>query len=253
MSSLRGKNIVVSREREHALSFVGTLERQGAEVVGLPLIKFRHILDESAQTVLENLDRFEWLLFTSVNGVRFFFESLDQEGISHSTIQSKKIAAIGSKTEDYLKEYVPDVDFVPTTFDAEHMGPQFLEMGPESVLLVKGNLSREVLDVFFKENGVEFESVTVYETSTNREAANRLIGMESVDAWVFSSPSTIDAWMELSEDSVDVWLTKPCFCIGPTTAQRAQEVGFETVILPENYTLDELADIIVDCYERGML
>ncbi|SEP94090.1 uroporphyrinogen-III synthase [Piscibacillus halophilus] len=252
MSHIMGKKIFISREESKAQDFIGPLERHGAQIFAQSLITFELRHSKLHENLLRQLSQYEWLVFTSTNGVKYFFETLNLYEIPKDEIYHLKIASVGSKTQESLEQNGIKVDFVPEIFDAEHFSQAFItEAKPSNVLLVKGNLSRQVIDRKLDEELISYETITVYNTVFNEQAQDDLqhIMKHSIDAWTFTSPSSIDAFIYL-QDSFEGSLSKPCFCIGHTTQQKAKEVGFTETYVPKIFTLEGLAHEVIDFYSR---
>lgn len=251
MTQLMGKTIFISREETKAQDFIAPIERQGANVLSHSLISFELRTSEDHRAVLAQLNTFDWIVFTSANGVKYFYETLNAYKVSNSQVRHIKKAVVGKKTQQFLELYGETVDFVPNVFDAEHFSQTFIvEEQPAKVLLVKGNLSRKVIDDSLNQSNIPFETITVYNTIVNREVEKQLKDVleQPIDAWVFTSPSSIQAFEEFIDLEDASILDQPCFCIGHTTQDQANRVGFKQTIVPYEFTLEGLAEAVSDYY-----
>ncbi|WP_027963570.1 uroporphyrinogen-III synthase [Halalkalibacillus halophilus] len=254
MTAVAGKEILLSREPENATPFTRKLEEVKANVHCIGLIEFQdcfsytHLLN----TPLHSVD---WLFFTSMNGVRFFFDQVKNDAQMMEFLTTIQIAAVGPKTKAAVKDYGFEVDFIPSVYDADHLADEFLQkFEPNHIVIVKGNLSRNILDNYFKTMQVPYTPLIVYETKVaegKKVQLDELTKNYQLDALVFTSPSNIDAWLKMSSKSTS-YLNLPCFCIGETTEKKARESGFSTIIKPERYTLEELANSVIAYYERSI-
>ncbi|MDQ0351171.1 uroporphyrinogen-III synthase [Alkalibacillus filiformis] len=238
------KEILLSRSLDQSNPF-SKLDLDQVTVRGVPLIKFAQYDEENAERTLHSLNTFDWIIFTSHNGIKYFFNLLEQYNISKEVLRRKKLATVGSKTAETLKSFGFVADFVPDVYDADRMGNQMLqEQQLNHVLLVKGTRSRSVLDDLFTQHNISHLTLTVYDSVTNQDEEESIIDVltnSRLSAVVFTSPSSIEAYFALGGRLAQNTVHLPCFCIGETTADYAYKVGFNQVIVPETYTLDALA------------
>ncbi|GEL77442.1 uroporphyrinogen-III synthase [Tenuibacillus multivorans] len=254
MSFLLDKHIFLSRDEEKASDFIDLLNEKDAKISALPLIKFESTdLDES-QALFNQLRDFDWIVFTSANGVEYFFHHLENHRLSIEPLKQLKMAVVGTKTEQTLQQFGFNADFIPSHFDAEHFSREFTERyHPRHVLMIKGNLSRRVIDEAFDRVGCHYENMYVYRTLTNAEIQkplNHLVDQQEIDAWVFTSPSSIEAFFKLINHRGASVLGKPCFCIGHTTEIKAKEYRFKHTLVPDVFTLEGLAYKVIEYYAR---
>lgn len=255
MEPLAGKRVLVTRGKSQASTFSEQIEKAGGVAVETPLLTFQLNDTKENYHILTKLHDYSWVFLTSSNGVKFFFELLRRKGIRIP--ETLLFAIIGQKTERMLKAFSHEADFLPTTFDAKTMGKEFFSRsdaeGP--ILYVRGNRSRDVLPHIFEEKRVFFQSITVYDTLLLKECKNKLLDLlkrEELDALTFTSPSTIQAYQSLVKAATSDGKHLPCFCIGPTTADKAEQTGFSNVFVPEQYTVDHMVEQIIQYFcEEG--
>ncbi|WP_054753463.1 uroporphyrinogen-III synthase [Piscibacillus salipiscarius] len=120
MSQLKGKTLFISREFAKAQDFIVPLKEHGVNVIAYSLITFELEESVSHRETINQFNQFDWVVFTSANGVRYFFETLDNHAISPSEIQHIKKAVVGSKTKEALEQYGVQAHFLPEIYDAEH-------------------------------------------------------------------------------------------------------------------------------------
>lgn len=247
-NSLRNKKILITREAEAAKQFAKQIRKYGGEPVLAPLLEIRclpYVFEGFAEG---KLAQFEWIFFTSVNGVRCF---LNQS----PNIESCKIAAVGPKTAKAVEESGYAVDFIPSTYNAEVMAKEFFSTYPDSghALFVRGNLASSVLlDAFTKANK-SYKCVEIYETTINMQAEaclRAVLREQSIDFVTFTSPSTIDAFLQLTIGE-PIPKKLPVVCIGTTTEAHAREVGFTKTIVPENFTIEGMIEVMSREMERS--
>lgn len=244
---LQNKQILITREEKQAKTFSEKVLRQGGEPVEVPLLAISCTDRLADRPIFQSLAVYKWIFFTSANGVNCFFQLLHKHHIQPTILKNVKIAVVGHKTEDALNGYGLTADFIPTIYNAEHMALEFLHRFTVegSFLLVRGNRSRTVLPERFSKIGVDFAAIEVYETNFNYKMANRLnevLKKKWYDFITFTSPSVVDAFTEMAETAYE----KTCVCIGTTTEARARELGFTTILTPEEFTIDGMITNICD-------
>ncbi|MGR9049177.1 uroporphyrinogen-III synthase [Halobacillus faecis] len=240
MQPLQGKRILVTRGQSQARSFIERIEAEGGVIYHTPLLSFQLNDSESHQEILTRLHDYSWVFITSANGVKFFFELLKKYKVE--VPHHLKFAIIGSKTEKHLNELGFQADFIPSKYHASSMGEEFLarEPLPGLILYIRGNRSRDALPRMFKDKGVFFHSMTVYDTLLVEDKKPEILAWiqeRKIDALTFTSPSTVRAFVSMvKEKGTEI----PCFCIGPTTAKEADKCGFTNVHVPEQFTITHM-------------
>ncbi|KHE72990.1 uroporphyrinogen-III synthase [Halobacillus sp. BBL2006] len=255
MEPLAGKKVLVTRGKSQASTFSDRIEEEGGVAVLTPLLTFQLNDTKENHHILTRLHDYSWVFLTSSNGVKFFFDLMKRKGVPVPV--TLRFAIIGKKTEQMLRSFGYEADFMPTAFDAKTMGKEFFkdryEEGP--VLYVRGNRSKDVLPQIFEEKQVFFQSITVYDTLLVKDDQRKLLDMlkrEELDALTFTSPSTIQAYMALVKGTQANGKGLPCFCIGPTTAEKAERSGFKKVMTPEQYTIDHMVERMIQYFcEEG--
>lgn len=254
--SLQGKRILITRAKEQAKSFSRQVEELGGIPIGIPLIKFQCPIDtEIIESTLRNLHSYDWIVFTSVNGVQFFFDFLDIFNIDYSSFNRPQIAVVGKKTLEPLQEKGISVDLIPEQFVAESLIEEIAKkVSPNSrILLARGNLGRSILPEKLTELGMIVDDLFVYETVADIEKKQQLVDLiqsQSLDMITFTSSSTVTYFIELLAGIPwrDYLKSVPIACIGPITEQTAVEVGIHPDIVALDYTIDGLVDSIVKFY-----
>jgi uroporphyrinogen III methyltransferase/synthase len=240
---LFGRRIVVTRAREQASELRVRLEALGAEVVELPSIAVTPL----AVTVPE-LDAFEWLVFTSANGVVHFFEcGLAPAGLDARALAGVRIAAIGPGTATALAARGVRADLVPERFDAESLLEAFPPPGTagERVLLARAESARDVLPDGLVAAGYDVEVLPVYRTEVatpDPEVVER-VRRGDVDALTFTSSSTVTNFCDLVGA-----LPEPApsvISIGPVTSRSARARGLAVTAESDPHTIDALVDTVV--------
>jgi uroporphyrinogen III methyltransferase/synthase len=258
---LEGRTVIVTRAASQAADLTTMLEGYGANVIVCPTIEIREPdnydhLDEA----LDHLYGYDWLIFTSTNGVEFFLRRLAHRGLQISDLDEIKVCAIGQRTADKLHDAHVHVDLVPSESTAEGVFLALSEFvtGDEhlrglNILLPRAAVGRDVLPDELRKAGARVDVVTTYQTvlpdNIDRgKLAAMLTG--SGDCIAFTSPSTIKNLAKLF-DTHDLGKTLPNIavaCIGSVTAKAAAEYGLRVDIQPDNFTTKDLAQAIANFY-----
>ena len=243
--SLKGKKILVTREESQAKQFSDMIEQYDGISVEVPLLKIH------CREVEKNipLNDFDWIFFTSAHGVDCFFKKYT----GYKFERKHQFATVGHKTEKALKKYGYKATFIPSTYNAEVMAKEFFNTYPNAnhILLVRGNLSREILVTELKERQLTFETVVVYDTMDNIEMKESLLAVlreEDIDFLTFTSPSTVKAFMKMVRDEscLNKILQLPCVCIGTTTEKIAHKQQFTQTIVPQTFTIENMVESMID-------
>jgi len=247
---LFGKKIVVTRSREQASALTEALEGLGAEVIEFPVIKIVPPADWSpVDAAVDSMSSYDWLIFTSVNGVRCLVDRLLATGRDVRALAGPKVAAIGPSTAETLACLGVRVDYVPAEFVAEAVVDQFPEtVTGKRVLLARAGEAREVLPEKLTELGAEVTVVSVYGTvleDSDASEVKRMLAAGEIDAITFTSSSTVRSFIELVGGVESVAESARIACIGPITARTAEESGLKPDVVAEAYTIGGLVEALV--------
>jgi uroporphyrinogen III methyltransferase/synthase len=255
---LFGKRIVVTRTREQASDFVALLSELGAECVEFPTIEVIPPPSwKELDRAIKNLETYQWLVFTSVNGVRHFFDRLEHAGLDARTLKGVRVAAIGPKTADAIRAKGVNPDLVPQEYRAEAVVEAFGKQGVKGVriLLPRAADAREVLPQELEKMGARVEVVEAYRTvkpQGRKDEIKAMLEKGDIHMVTFTSSSTVSNFMDMFQEESDQllkWMkTVTVACIGPVTAKTAQDRGLSARITPSDYTIEALAKAIVDYF-----
>lgn len=252
---LFGKRIVITRAREQASEFLSLLSGLGAECLEFPSIEIVPPENWKAlDQAIKDLETYQWLLFTSVNGVKYFFERLDHHQKDVRDLKGIKIGAIGPKTAEAISKKGIKPDLVPKEYRAEaiikEMGKQ--EIKGAKILLPRAEKAREILPRELENLGAEVDVITTYRTikpDHDLDKTKEMLKQGQIDLVTFTSSSTVSNFIEMFEpdvDSLKSWMQKVIVaCIGPITAEKAKEKGLSVDIMPEDYTIEALTESIL--------
>ncbi|MBM3497489.1 MAG: uroporphyrinogen-III C-methyltransferase [Armatimonadetes bacterium] len=255
---LFGRRVLVTRTREQASALSERLRRLGAVPLELPLIEVQ-ALDayEALDAALDDMARFDWLVFTSANGVAAVRERLRARGLDTRDLRGPRVAAIGPGTAEPLEQIGVRVDLIPERFIAESLadGLEAQGMAGSRVLIARAEEAREVLPERLAAAGAEVIVAPCYRTAPRAGAGEELQVLLSegrIDVATFASSSAVEAFAACvaPEGIGDALGGVAIACIGPVTAQTAEAHGLRVDVLPEEHTIPALIEALV-AYCRG--
>jgi len=250
---LLGKRIIITRAREQASDLVKRLADQGAECLEFPTINVVAAEDTGPlDAAIGNLSAYDWIVFTSVNGVKFFFERLFESGRDVRALNRLRTAAIGPVTAEKLRSQGLISDIIPETYRAEAVVAAFRkeDLKGKKVLLPRAAEARPVLPVELRKMGAEVDEVTVYHTENVKDNADELIeqlAAKTIDLITFTSSSTVKNFKALlpPDNFKDLMEGVTVASIGPITSDTAADSGFDVHITAGTYTIPGLCDAIL--------
>ncbi len=245
--------VIITRPRSQADSFAQALTEAGFEPVFFPVIEILPLEENVAlERAIEKLSCYDWVIFTSVNGVKVFFETM-----SHVTgnIENKarfgavKTAAIGPKTAKALQQQGIEPDFVPDEYVAEAILPGLGDLRGRWVLLPRAEAARKALpEAILAVGGIAHE-IAIYQTIPAIPDTAGLEALKSgVGAVTFTSPSTVENFVQLVRqaglDPLHLAGNPKIACIGPITQKAAINLGFTDTIIGKDYTTEGLIRLL---------
>lgn len=253
-SPIFGKRILVTRARAQASALTELLYEKGASVIEAPTIKIEPPSDNYAaiDAAIQNIEKFSYLIFTSVNGVREFFNRLCLAKKDARALANVKIAAIGKVTAESLLSYGIIPDIVPKEFRAEGLIDALKDKVGENdnILIPRAEAAREILPKSLTKLGAKVTVAPVYETVTETENGEKIREMllnNEPDIVTFTSSSTVTNLLKLIGDANLLKGVKTA-CIGPVTAETLKKAGIEPAIVAEEYTIEGLVTAILNSF-----
>jgi uroporphyrinogen III methyltransferase / synthase len=260
---LAGRTIVITRALAQADDFSAELHSYGAEVVLCPTIEIGEPSSyERLDEAIDHLYGYDWLVFTSVNGVDYFFQRLKARERNISDIDELKVCAIGEATAERLHDLHVHVDVIPEEFKAEGVFEALKGFvgGADglknlNVLIPRASVARDYLPRALEESGARVDVVPAYRTSLPANLdRGRVAAMLSggTDCIAFTSSSTVRNLAQLfdTQDLRQALAGIVIACIGDVTAKTAAEYGLKVNIQPDEFTIPALARSIADYFER---
>jgi uroporphyrinogen III methyltransferase/synthase len=248
----KGKKILITRAREQSGDFATLLKKMGAEVIEFPTIEIIPPLRwKEVDQAIDQLKSYDWLIFTSANGVNFFWQRLAERSRLRRLPSTLKVCAIGPATAHQLKEKKISVSYIPKEFIAESILEGFKKrwIKGRRILLARAKKARDILPYGLKKLGAKVDVVGVYRTVKPKGGSKKLkelLTEGKIDVITFTSSSTVNHFAELLKKENLKKLLKgiPIACIGPVTARTAKGWGMKVQIQPKQYTIPALAQAI---------
>lgn len=247
---LFGRRVLVTRAADQIGGFSRMLEERGAQVVECPTIQLAPPETwDGVDAAIERLPDTDWLILTSANAVRFFFERLHELGRDSRSLGRCRVCAVGPKTAEALHVQGIRPDLLPDEYTAEGVLAAFsrLDMRGSSVLFPKADRARDLIPPGLEQMGATVVSPVLYRTlMPERLPDEALQALEQgyLDAVTFSASSTVSnlALLVGGPERLQTLLSGVAVAsIGPITSKTCRELGLTVAIEPVNATLDELA------------
>lgn len=250
---LFGKRVLVTRTRKQASSLVTQLRDQGAATFEFPTIEITP--NEEAYAKLDasiaEMSTYDWLIFTSANGVEIFMQRLKALGLDGRKFGTTHVCAIGPATRDMLRDYFIEADLVPEKFVAESVLDALAgKVKGKKILLPRAELARDVLPKGLENEGAAVTTIDLYHTTIPSGTTDELKKLiENTDLVTFASSSTVDNFVKILGADFDSVKGKiKAATIGPVTTQTAREHGLEIACEAREYTIPGLVDAIMNYY-----
>ncbi|OGH98846.1 MAG: uroporphyrinogen-III C-methyltransferase [Candidatus Melainabacteria bacterium GWF2_32_7] len=248
---LFGRKILVTRARHQASALVKKIEEAGGRAIEFPTIEIQsNDNDSQLKQMFDSLNNYQWIIFTSVNGVEIFFEKLKSNDKDIRTIGQAKLCAIGEATRQALENYYLKVDFTPQEYVAEALVEGLKERikAGDKVLIPRADVAREILPDQLKEIGAVVDVVPLYKTVLPNRSAEELKDiLDKVDTITFASSSTVTNFIQiLGRENLHLLDNKEIACIGPITLDTAQENGLKSIKMARKYTIDGLVSLLME-------
>jgi len=242
---LRGQRIVVTRARGQADALAERLRVLGAEAIELPSIEIGPASDYGPlDRAIAALDSYDWLIFTSANGVRAFVERLDRSLADWRNLRAR-ICAIGPATRTAVEALHLKVDLMGKEYVAEGLLAAFAEYELRGcrILLPRAAVARDLVPVELTRRGAQVDVVEAYRTVIPEDAAERIAELGAVDWITFTSSSTVQNFVTAGGsrllDGAKV------ATIGPVTSETARALGIEVAVQASTYTIGGLVKAIL--------
>lgn len=258
---LFGKRVLMTRAKEQAGELAGLLAASGAEPIEGATIQIVEPKDWApVDQAIDAIDRYDWLIFTSVNGVGQFMNRLRALGHDARSLAGRRICCIGPRTAEELAQYGVNADVVPVEYQAEGVLATLAEsdLSRARILIPRAEVARELLPEELRASGAVVDVIPVYRTEIPRESIDgwkRLLADRQIDIVTFTSSSTVRNFIELVGGEAQARLliqSVAVACIGPITAQTARDAGLAVAIMPGENTIPALVEAMAGYFSKSV-
>ncbi len=258
---LFGKQMVVTRTREQASELVALLEEHGADCLEYPTLHMEPVDEYTLlDQALQEIGDYQWLLFTSLNSITWFFKHLWKNGMDARSLGGPRIAVVGSATADKLLQYGLKADLIPEKFTGEGLAEALIKtnVAGERILLPRALKAREILPEMLDQAGATVTIAPVYQNvppQGRKDELRERLENGTIELVTFTSSSTVDNFLTMVDASSDEELHRlmdpvTIAVIGPITADTVQKHGLKVDIQPKQYTIADMVASIVAYYQR---
>ncbi len=271
---LFGKRILILRPEGQIDNLAKALLDKGASVIKFPIISILPYNDPNLPYILERINTYDWLVFTSSNGVSLFFEKFDDIRLFYGP----KIAVIGEKTRDCVLKFKLKVDLMPEIYDQEALLFILLkeDIKGKKILLIRSKEGRDILIKGLTKNGANVTPVTLYDvepTTKDPSPIKDLLREGKIDLICFTSSSCVSSFLNLIEKELisyqfafksrtrrqearnegELVSNIKIASIGPITSKALTDNGLFPNIVAQTFTDEGLVDTICGYYENLVL
>jgi len=262
---LAGKTVMLTRPPAQSAEMTARLERLGATVIHCPTIEIVEPTSwERLDATIAGLESYDWLIFTSANGVEFFFRRLAEkrpDGLS--AVSRLQTCAVGPATARAIAAAGGRVELTARDSTGEGVLAALIEAvgGEEKLaglrfLLPRARVARELLPAELARRGAQVDAVEAYQTvrpAADREGLMRWITESRVDAIAFTSPSTVNNFAALisADDLADSLRGIIVASIGPVTSDALRAYGLTEIVQPQAYNAAALVEALVEALTQG--
>lgn len=239
---LDGKRILVTGSRNMADSLEKEFEQYGGETIAISLVET--IPDYSdCDDILNCIEKYSWLIFTSANGVNIFFDRLKSLKLDIRKLANAKFAVVGTSTKKALEKYGLYADFIPSKFTSKTLADELSEdlTHKDKVLIVRGKQGKNFIEDKFNDMSVDFDKICIYETIQDERRADEVKRIcFDVDYIVVTSGSGARALKDMAgceHDNIVV--------IGPVTKRDCEEAGLSVKLVAEEFDARGIVDVII--------
>lgn len=264
---LFGKRVVVTRTREQASELVEQLEELGADCLEFPTIAIEPPEDPAPLDLeISRIHEYDWLLFTSINAVRYFFRRLQELGRDSRALAGIQVGVVGRATAEALAAHGISADFMPEEFTGDGLAESLVARGVNGLkfLIPRAAKARDILPDSLVAAGAEVTVVPVYRnvlpaSPEGRKASDELrrdLAKGRIDLVTFTSSSTVTNFLKMlgieePAESDAILKNAAVAAIGPVTARTAAQKGLTVQIQPDAYTIPAMVDSIVAYFAQS--
>jgi uroporphyrinogen-III synthase len=242
--------IINTRPEPDNKEFTKKLQQQGYTVYEFPTITTtENMQDEAVRETIKYIEKFDWIIFTSVKGVDAFMHIADALHIKKDIYANKNIAVVGPKTAERVKYYDLVVKFIPSQFTTEQLGKELENIKNKKILLARSDIASKQLAKDLQTKGASVTDIPIYKTeySTNSDLGiDALLQNDEIDAITFTSPSTITGFFKrvTNPQTIEHALAAKVVSVGPVTTKTAKNAGFKDIYTAKQFTTDNMIEVL---------
>jgi len=236
--------VVITRPENISTTLQKKIEALGLLTYFFPSISIaKSNLTKKEKKYFPELDSFDWIVFTSQNGVRLFFATLTQLHIPIDKIQNIKIAAVGKKTAEAVQKSNLPVSFIPTRYTTDALADELSPVMGKKIFMARANLATPVLTKKLQERGATVINIPIYKTSyieNDTSELAMLIKNNNIFCITFTSPSSVNGFFKsIKKSSIRKFiLSIPVLSIGPVTTNTLKKCGFTSIYTADTFTFE---------------
>ena len=254
---LFGHRIIVTRARAQASGFAECLESYGAEVIQFPTIETQPIPDNTAlDGATAQLSTYNWVIFTSVNAVEYFYHHLRENGKDTRSLGNARVCAVGQKTVAALDKIGIRADYVPSQYRGAVLAAELEGVEGQKILLPRASIAVDDLPNDLRDRGAMVDAIPIYKTVKAGAEGCELLEADlhngRIDMVTFTSSSTVTNFLEMFSSHLSAALLNQVHIavIGPSTEATAKAHGLTVDIVAKQASVESLAEEIVEFYIR---
>ena len=254
---LFGRRIIVTRARAQASNFAACLESYGAEVIQFPTIETEPIPNNAAlDRAIDRLATYNWVIFTSVNAVEYFYHHLRENGKDARSFGNARICAVGHKTVAALDQIGIRADYVPSQYRGAVLAAELEGVAGQRILLPRALIAADDLPNGLQDRDAIVDAIPIYETvkagAEGRKTLESDLRKGRIDMVTFTSSSTVTNFLEMFDSHSPAALLDQVHIavIGPSTEATAKASGLAVDIVAKQASVESLAEEIVKFYTR---
>ncbi|MBI2183688.1 MAG: uroporphyrinogen-III synthase [Thaumarchaeota archaeon] len=233
---------MLTRPKEKNAEVAKRIRELGGTPIEIPVIETTASLDyDDLDNALSSLPTYQWMVFTSANGVEHFFKRALEKDIDLKVF-SGRVAAVGPVTAAALEARGLRASFIPSSYLTEKLGEEMPSVPGERILLVRAEGVDETMSTILKRRGATVHEVYAYRVQPTKLRAR----LRKFDAIVFSSPSAVRGFTEaVDKQPAEISKNTSIWCIGPVTAKAAQNLGYRVHTVAKEHTTEGLLKELV--------
>ena len=245
---LFGKRILVTRARAQASEFADLLEANGAEVIQFPTIEISSLEINSIN--IPTPEKYDWVIFTSVNAVEIYYERLREIGKDARVFGGCNICAVGPKTVEALNHIGINPDFVPSHSSGSVIAKEINDVDGKKILLPRAKIATADLPNLLRKRGAHVDDIPIYDTvkveSECSDAIQKDLFEDNIDVVTFTSSSTVTNFLEMFPEHkvTDLLANVNVAVIGPTTETTAMKHSIRVDVIAKEATIESLVEAV---------